>query len=85
MHTLHEEKKCIVGRRHLACRRELAEGEQSFRALCESTVRLRLALRPFHTERNAKKRGESPVNVNWMKSKSEANKSLWPSYTTIFY
>ncbi len=32
------EEKYIVGRRHLACRRELAEGEQSFRALCESTI-----------------------------------------------
>ncbi len=36
-------KKCIVGRRHLACRRELAEGEKSFRALCESNIRWRFA------------------------------------------
>ncbi len=28
------EEKCIVGQRHLACRRELAEGEHSFRARC---------------------------------------------------
>ncbi len=34
---LHEEK-CIAGRRHLACRHELAEGDQSFRAQCESTI-----------------------------------------------
>ncbi len=32
------EEKYIVGWRHLACRRELAEGEQSFRSWCESTV-----------------------------------------------
>ncbi len=37
------EEKCIVGRRHLACRCELAEGEHSFRARCESTVRRRFA------------------------------------------
>ncbi len=37
------EEKCIVGQRLLACRRELAEGEQSFRAQCESTVPLRFA------------------------------------------
>ncbi len=35
------EEKCIVGWRHLACRRELAEGEQSFCARCESYVRHR--------------------------------------------
>ncbi len=33
-----DDVKYIVGRLHLACRRELAEGEQSIRALCESTV-----------------------------------------------
>ncbi len=38
------EEKCIAGRRHLACRRELAEGEQSFRARCENTVHRRFAL-----------------------------------------
>ncbi len=32
------EEKYIVGWRHLACKHELAEREQSFRALCESTV-----------------------------------------------
>ncbi len=31
-------KKCIVGRRHLACRRELAEGEHWFRARCKSNI-----------------------------------------------
>ncbi len=36
-------EKCISGLRHLVCRRELAEGEQSFCALCESTVRPRFA------------------------------------------
>ncbi len=37
------EEKCIVGWRHLACRRELAESDQSFRAWCESNVRRRFA------------------------------------------
>ncbi len=37
------EEKCIVGRRHLACRRELAEGKHSFRTRCESTVGRRFA------------------------------------------
>ncbi len=32
------EEKCIVAQRHLACRRELAEGDQLFHTLCESTV-----------------------------------------------
>ncbi len=42
LHTGHiSEEKCIVGRCHLACRRELAEGDQSFRARCESNVRRR--------------------------------------------
>ncbi len=36
------EGKCIVGRRHLAYRRELAKGEQSFRARCER-IKIRLA------------------------------------------
>ncbi len=36
-------KKCIVGRRHLSCRRELAEGEHSFRARSESNIRGRFA------------------------------------------
>ncbi len=46
-HTRHiSEGKYIVGRRHLACRRELAEGEHSFRTRCESNVRRRFAL-PF--------------------------------------
>ncbi len=40
------EEKCIIGWHHLACRRELAEGDQFFRTRCESTVRLRFAL-PF--------------------------------------
>ncbi len=38
------EQKCIVGWRHQAWRRELSEGEQSFRAWCESNVRRRFAL-----------------------------------------
>ncbi len=38
------EEKYIVGWRHLVCRHELAEGEQSFRARCESTVCQRFAL-----------------------------------------
>ncbi len=33
------EEKCIVGRRQLACKHELAEGDQSFRARCENNVR----------------------------------------------
>ncbi len=37
------EEKYIVVRIHLVCRRELAEGEQSFRARCESTVHLQFA------------------------------------------
>ncbi len=37
------EENYIVGRRHLACRHELAEDEQSFPALCESTVWRRFA------------------------------------------
>ncbi len=36
-------KKCFVVRRHLACRRELAEGEHSFRAACESNIHRRFA------------------------------------------
>ncbi len=36
------EGKCIVGRRHLAYRHELAKGEQSFRARCER-IKIRLA------------------------------------------
>ncbi len=36
-------KKCIVVRRHLACRRKLAEGEHSFHARCESNIRGRFA------------------------------------------
>ncbi len=37
-------KKCIVGRRQLACRRELAEGKYSCRARCESNICGRFAL-----------------------------------------
>ncbi len=37
------EEKCIVGRRLLACRCELVEGEHSFRARCESTIHRRFA------------------------------------------
>ncbi len=37
------EEKCIVGRRHLACRHELAEGEHSFHARCESKIRERFS------------------------------------------
>ncbi len=37
------EEKYIVGWCHLACRSELAEGEQSFRARCESTIPQRFA------------------------------------------
>ncbi len=48
------EEKCIVGRRHLACRRELAEGKQSFRARCESNIRQRFAL-IFHNALSAKR------------------------------
>ncbi len=33
------EEKCIVGRCHLMCRHELAEGNTFFRTLCESTIR----------------------------------------------
>ncbi len=35
---IHKEK-CIGGQCHLACRWELAEGDQTFRAQCESNVR----------------------------------------------
>ncbi len=61
-HTRHISKeKYIVGRHHLACRRELAEGEHSFRTRCESTVHRRFASlfrialsveRPFEVEQN---------------------------------
>ncbi len=37
------EENSIAGRRHLACRHELAEGDQSFHALCESNVCQRFA------------------------------------------
>ncbi len=47
------EEKCIVGRRHLACKHELAEGEHSFCAQCESTVRLRFAS-PFRISSSVK-------------------------------
>ncbi len=32
------EEKCIVGRRHLACKHELAEGEHSFSFIGNSTL-----------------------------------------------
>ncbi len=40
---IHKEKR-IVGQCHLACRWELAEGDQTFCAQCESNVRLCFSL-----------------------------------------
>lgn len=41
--SIHEEK-CILSQRHLSCRCELAEGNQSFHVRCESSVRRCCAL-----------------------------------------